>query len=76
MENMHTVFSTGRRMKAREVKRRLEADGWVELPGGKTSHRNYKHPVKPGKVQVPFHPGDIKPTTIRSIEKQSGVSMS
>ena len=31
-------------MKPREVKRRLEADGWVELPGGKTSHRNYKHP--------------------------------
>jgi len=63
-------------MKPREVKKRLEADGWVELPGGKTSHRNYKHPTKPGKVQVPFHPRDINPITLKNIEKQSGVSMS
>lgn len=63
-------------MKPKEVEKRLEADGWVKLPGGKTSHRNYKHPTKPGKVQVPFHPGDINPITLKSIEKQSGVSMS
>lgn len=62
-------------MKPKEVKKRLEADGWVEQPGGKTSHRNYKHPTKPGKVQVPFHPGDLNPWTLKSIEQQSGVSM-
>ena len=63
-------------MKPREVQRRLEADGWRELPGGKTSHKQFKHPEKPGKVTVPFHPGDINPVTLKTIEKQSGVSMS
>lgn len=63
-------------MKAKEVERRLKADGWVELPGGKTSHKHFKHPAKPGKVTVPFHPGDLNPITLKSIEKQSGVSMS
>ena len=63
-------------MKPREVQRRLEADGWRELPGGKTSPKQFKHPEKPGKVTVPFHPGDINPVTLKNIEKQSGVSMS
>lgn len=63
-------------MKPREVQRRLEADGWRELPGGKTSHKQFKHPEKPGKVTVPCHPGDINPVTLKNIEKQSGVSMS
>ena len=63
-------------MKPREVQRRLEADGWRELPGGKTSHKQFKHPEKHGKVTVPFHPGDINPITLKNIEKQSGVSMS
>ncbi len=63
-------------MKPREVQRRLEADGWRELPGGKTSHKQFKHPEMPGKVTVPFHPGDINPVTLKNIEKQSGVSLS
>lgn len=62
-------------MRPKEVKRRLEADGWVELPGGKTSHKHFKHPTKPGKVTVPFHAGDVNPITLKNIEKQSGVSM-
>lgn len=33
-------------MKPREVQKRLEADGWRELPGGKTSHKQFKHPEK------------------------------
>lgn len=62
-------------MKPKEVERRLKADGWVELPGGKTSHRQFKHPSKPGKVTVPHHAKDINPITLKNIEKQSGVSM-
>lgn len=62
-------------MKPSEVQKRLEASGWIALPGGKTSHKHFKHPEKPGKVTVPFHPGDINPITLKSIEKQSGVSM-
>lgn len=63
-------------MKPREVEKRLKANGWVELPGGRTSHKHFKHPTRPGKVTVPYHPGDINPITLKSIEKQSGVSMS
>ena len=63
-------------MKPREVEKRLKANGWVELPGGRTSHKHFKHQTRPGKVTVPYHPGDINPITLKSIEKQSGVSMS
>lgn len=50
-------------MKVKEVVRLLKADGWVELPGKATSHRQFKHPIKPGKVTVANHPGDIPPFT-------------
>lgn len=62
-------------MKSNEVIKRLKADGWVELVGKKTSHRHFKHPIKQGKVTVSAHPGDIPPGTLKSIEKQSGISM-
>jgi predicted RNA binding protein YcfA (HicA-like mRNA interferase family) len=63
-------------MKPAEVVRRLKADDWYELPGKKTSHKQFKHPRKPGKVTVPFHKGrDINPVTLKNIELQSGVSM-
>ena len=63
-------------MKSAEVVRRLKAEGWNELPGKKTSHRQFKHPNRPGKVTVPFHKGrDINPLTLKNIELQSGVTM-
>ena len=62
-------------MKAKEGIQRLKADGWCEMPGKRTSHKQFKHPTKPGKVTVADHPGDIEPWVLKSIEKQSGVSM-
>lgn len=62
-------------MKPKEVQRRLEAEGWYELKGGKTSHKHFKHLERANKVTIPFHPGDINPITLKSIEKQSGVKM-
>jgi len=62
-------------MKARDVVQRLKADGWCELPGKRTSHKQFKHPAKSGKVTVPTHPGDIEPWVLKNIEKQSGVGM-
>lgn len=40
-----------KRYKVREIIQMLEADGWylVTIRG---DHRQYKHPVKPGKVTV------------------------
>lgn len=62
-------------MKFKEMKKRLEAAGWEELPGGRTSHRHFRHPSRTGKVTVPCHPGDINPFTVKSIAKQTGVDM-
>lgn len=62
-------------MTAREVIKRLKAEGWIELKGGKSEHRQFKHEARPGKVTVPCHPGDITSSTLKSIEKQSGVKM-
>jgi predicted RNA binding protein YcfA (HicA-like mRNA interferase family) len=62
-------------MKAREVIQRLKADGWHELPGKRTSHKQFRHPTRPDKVTVAVHPGDIEPWVVKNIEKQSGVSM-
>jgi len=62
-------------MTAKEVIKRLKADGWYELPGKKTSHKQFKHPTKPGKTTVAMHPGDIPRWTLKKIEEQSGVSM-
>jgi len=38
-------------MKVKEIIRILEDDGWF-LVGTRGSHRQYKHPVRPGRVTV------------------------
>jgi len=58
-------------MKIRELIKRLEADGWylVSIEG---SHRQYKHPKKPGRVTIPGHLNDdVHPKTLASIFKQA-----
>ena len=62
-------------MTAREVVQRLKADGWYELPGRKSGHKQLKHPAKQGKTTVPMHPGDVPRGTLRKIEEQTGVNM-
>ncbi len=53
--------------------RRLHRDGW-RLVAIRGSHRQYKHPVKPGRVTVPGKPGDDLATgTCSSILKQAGL---
>lgn len=60
-------------MKVREVIRKIENDGWV-FDSQKGSHRQYKHPSKPGKVTIPGNLGDDVPTgTLRSILRQAGL---
>ncbi|WP_310451890.1 type II toxin-antitoxin system HicA family toxin [Sulfuritalea sp.] len=60
-------------MKIGEVLRMLQADGWF-LVATRGSHRQYKHPVKPGRVTVPGKPSDdVAPGTLNSIMKQSGL---
>jgi len=60
-------------VKIRDVVRLIEADGW-ELKSTRGSHRQYKHPRKPGRVTVPGHPADdVAPGTLQSILKQAGL---
>lgn len=59
-------------MKVRDVLRRLAGDGWI-LAATRGSHRQFKHPAKPGRVTVAGKPGDdLAPGTLQSIMKQAG----
>ncbi|MBM4124518.1 MAG: type II toxin-antitoxin system HicA family toxin [Nitrospira sp.] len=61
-------------MKVREVISLLESDGWF-LVVTKGSHRQFKHPVKPGRVTVAGHPSkDVPPGTLSSIFKQADLT--
>jgi len=58
-------------LKVREVIARLQDDGWF-LVATRGSHRQFKHPVKPGRVTVAGNPSDaLAPGTLRSILKQA-----
>jgi predicted RNA binding protein YcfA (HicA-like mRNA interferase family) len=50
----------------------VEADGWRFFDSD-GSHYHYKHPIKKGKVTIPFHYGDIPKGTLNSIMKQAGI---
>lgn len=58
---------------SREIIKQLIDDGWylVAVCG---SHHQFKHPIKPGKVTVKSPCKAIPPATLKSIEKQSGLS--
>lgn len=60
-------------MKVRDVIRMIEQEGWY-LVVTKGSHRQYKHPDKPGRVTIAGHSSeDISPGTWMSIKKQAGL---
>jgi len=52
----------------------IEADGWYEV-GQKGSHKQFNHPTKPGRVTVAHPVKDLPLGTLKSIEKQSGLSL-
>jgi predicted RNA binding protein YcfA (HicA-like mRNA interferase family) len=60
-------------MKVKEAIRLLEDEGWF-LVATRGSHRQYKHPLRPGRVTVAGKPSeDLAPGTLNSILKQSGL---
>jgi predicted RNA binding protein YcfA (HicA-like mRNA interferase family) len=60
-------------MRVREVIKMIEDDGWREVRQ-RGSHRQYKHPNKPGRVTVPGNLGDeVKPGTLASVLRQAGL---
>jgi predicted RNA binding protein YcfA (HicA-like mRNA interferase family) len=51
----------------------LRADGWQHIRT-RGSHRQFKHPTKPGLVTVSGHPNvDIPKGTFNSLLKQAGL---
>jgi len=58
-------------MKIRDIIKLIESDGWYQVDT-KGSHRQYKHPVKQGRVTIAGHPGDdLAAGTLNSILKQA-----
>ncbi len=61
-------------MKVRQISKLIEADAWYRIKA-KGGHRQYKHPVKPGRVTVPGQmSAELDPKTQKSILKQAGLN--
>ncbi len=59
--------------KGSDILKQLSDDGWY-IVATRGSHRQFKHPSKPGRVTVHGQPSDdIAPGTLNSILKQSGL---
>jgi len=60
-------------MKVRDAIRTIERDGWIQV-ATRGSHRQFKHPTKPGRVTIAGHlSDDLAPGTLNSILKQAGL---
>jgi predicted RNA binding protein YcfA (HicA-like mRNA interferase family) len=60
-------------MKVRDVIKMIEEDGWY-IARTRGSHRQFKHPRKPGLVTIAGHSNvDIPRGTLNSIRKQAGL---
>jgi len=61
-------------MKVRDIIRLVKNNGWALLPRTGTSHRQFKHPVKKGRVTIAGHDNDeLDPGTRNNILKQAGL---
>jgi predicted RNA binding protein YcfA (HicA-like mRNA interferase family) len=61
----------GKGMKIRDIIRLIEKDGWY-LVSTKGSHRQYKHPTKPGRVTIAGNfNDDLAHGTLNSVLKQA-----
>jgi len=58
-------------MKVRDIIKMIEDDGWY-LVATRGSHRQYKHPTKPGRVTIAGSPNhDVAQGTLNSVLKQA-----
>ncbi|PIV89323.1 MAG: addiction module toxin, HicA family [Hydrogenophilales bacterium CG17_big_fil_post_rev_8_21_14_2_50_63_12] len=60
-------------MKIQDILDMLRKDDWEQV-ATRGSHRQFKHPVKAGRVTVAGKPSDdLAPGTLNSILKQAGL---
>ncbi len=68
------LHGPGESVTVAEVLRLLAEDGWYRV-ATRGSHRQFKHPWKPGRVTVAGKPGErLARGTLKSILKQAGLS--
>jgi predicted RNA binding protein YcfA (HicA-like mRNA interferase family) len=61
-------------MKVRDIIKRVRKDGWHEVKASGGDHRQFVHPIKPGRVTIAGHEGDDVPIgTLKSILKQASL---
>jgi predicted RNA binding protein YcfA (HicA-like mRNA interferase family) len=77
--SIHTLYTSHEAvyliyMDSREIIRALTAAGWQHV-ATKGSHYQFKHPSRSGRVTVPHPKRDIPLGTLRSIEKQAGLTL-
>lgn len=61
-------------MKVSDIIRALKKDGWYQASHDGTSHRQFRHPVKKGKVTINGKLSDTRTGwLLKSIEEQSGL---
>ncbi len=60
-------------MKFRQIIKVIQDDGWY-LDRTRGSHKQYKHPTKPGVVTIAGKPNeDVSKGTLNNILKQAGL---
>jgi len=60
-------------MKVRDVIKHIRRDGWY-LARTRGSHRQFRHPTKPGTVTIAGHPSmEMSEDTLRSVWKQARI---
>lgn len=59
-------------IKPKDMEKIILADGWI-FKSKEGSHRQYVHPIKTGKVTIPFHNKDLTKGVEISILKQAGL---
>lgn len=59
-------------IKPKDMEKIILADGWI-FKTQEGSHRQYVHPIKTGKVTIPFHNKDLTKGVENSILKQAGL---
>lgn len=62
-----------KRFKVKDILKMLKDDGWYLNKHNGTSHRQFKHPTKKGKVTINGKPSDtLSQELLNSIFKQAG----
>lgn len=59
-------------LKPKDMEKIIISDGWYFV-SQEGSHRHYRHPIKKGKVTIPFHNKDLTKAVENSIKKQAGL---